>query len=243
MACAHSIAAIPDPTSRRRHVYVEDYWIQHRVSIGSDGQMVSDGRIPLKMVKFCTENDWVLFERADGNQFANFATIDRSPATISPDNNLLDLTNRYVHVLHCPVSLLNNFNERVGEYAVSCNQKLGCMIQSQSSHHIGYEGFGLVRGSSGGAVQLVESNELFAMHCELINDADFDEDVDERRFAHTSKETSEDDPPVAAPPAKKPKVCLSETVCSLTGGCQGQGRAIIVSKFKKLMQYLDQIEA
>lgn len=55
---------------------------------------------------------------------------------------------------------------------------------------------------------------------------------------------SEDDPyqQVMNPP-KRQKSCESETIRSLSGGNQGQGRAIIVAKFKRLMHYLHEIES
>jgi hypothetical protein len=81
------------------------------------------------------------------------------------------------------------------------------MIQSQSSHHIYYEGSSLVRGSSGGAVQWVDSNLLFAMHCEVINEAMFDAEDQSKGIADTPKLVkSEDDPyPQVANPPKKQK--------------------------------------
>ena len=143
------------------------------------------------------------------------------------------------------MSLLQNFTQKVGEYAVSCNRKLDCIIQSQSTHHIFYDGSNLVRGSSGGAVQCADSDLLFAMHCELINEAEFDEEVEEsKEIAYSGKKVnSEDDPyPKVANPPKRPKTCDSETMRSLSRGNQGQGRAIIVSQFKRLMHYLREIE-
>jgi hypothetical protein len=143
------------------------------------------------------------------------------------------------------IKILQNFTERVGEYSVSCNKTMNCMIQSQSSHHIYYEGSSLVRGSSGGAVQWVDSNKLFAMHCEVINEALFDVEDQNKEIADTPKLVkSEDDPyPQVANPPKKQKTCESETIRSLSAGNQGQGRAIIVSQFKRLMHYLEEIES
>ena len=248
LACAHSLALVDDPTKRSTKrksyfIYVEDYWIQPRVSMSIDGKWNNNERIPIKLYKFHSDHDWALFVRIDGKEFTSFASIDMSPSTLPP--HTLPNMSKPVVVLHCPVSLLLNFTEQVGEYTVSCNRKIDCMIQAQSSHHIYYEGTNLVRGSSGGAVQWADSNLLFAMHCEVINEAKFDEEEGKKEIADTPKLVkSEDDPylQVAHPP-KKQKFCESETIQSLSGGNQGQGRAIVLSKFKRLMHYLQEIES
>jgi hypothetical protein len=247
LSCAHSLALASDSSKMSTRgksffVYVEDYWIQPSVSIGVDGKWNNDERIPVKLYKFHPDNDWALFVRADGNEFTSFAKIDMTPSTLPP--RTLPNVSKPMVILHCPVGLLHNFTERCGEYTVSCNKTMNCVIQSQSSHHIYYEGSNLVRGSSGGAVQWVDSNLLFAMHCEVINEAMFDEEYQNKEIAYTSKLViSEDDPyPQVVNPPKKQKTCESETIRSLSGGNQGQGRAIIVSRFKRLIHYLEEIE-
>lgn len=246
LACAHSLALADDPSKRSTKrksyfIYVEDYWIQPRVSIKSDGKWDDVGRIPIKLYKFHPDNDWALFVRVDGDEFTSFATIDSTPSTLPP--NSLPNVRKPVALLHCPVSLLFNFTEQVGEYAVHCNSKEDFRIQTVSTHHIYYEGSSLVRGSSGGAVQWADSNLLFAMHCEVINEAKFDEDEENKEIADNPKLVkSEDDPyPSVTSPQKKQRTCESETIRSLSGGNQGQGRAIIVSQFKRLMHYITEI--
>lgn len=83
------------------------------------------------------------------------------------------------------------------------------------------------------------------MHCEVINEAKFDEDEENKEIADTPKIVkSEDDPyPQVTNPPKKQKTCESETIRSLSGGNQGQGCVIIVSQFKRLMHYLGEIES
>lgn len=180
----HSLALTNDPSKRSTRwkayfIYVEDYWIQPKFSIDIDGKWNGDGRIPIKLYKFHPDNDWALFIRTDGNEFSSYATIDTFPSTLPP--NTLPNVSSPVVILHCPVSLVLNFTNQVGGYTVSCNRKLDCMIQAQSSHHIYYESSNLVRGSSGGAVQWAGSNLLFTMHCEVINEAKYDEDEEKKR--------------------------------------------------------------
>jgi len=250
LGCAHSLALVADLSrrsskSRQFLMYQERYWIQPTASISADGRCSDIGRIPIRLYKFHSDNDWALFVRDDGHEFTSFAV---TPSTIPP--NALPNVRKPAIVLHCPVSLLNNFPERVGEYMVNCNSKEDFRIQSVSSHHIYHDGSNLVRGSSGGGVHWVESNLLFAMHTEVVNEAQFDEEEEKSEIAPTSKQvTSEDYPyPEIAPttptqPTKKPKSCDSETIRSLSGGNQGQGRAIIISRFKRLMHYVAEIES
>lgn len=248
LTCAHSLVLTADPSKRSTRklsyfCYVEEYWIQSSVSIDSHGNVNHDGRIPLKLYKFNVDNDWALLERADGQEFTSFISIDTSPSGISL--NTIPNVRRPFVLLHCPVSLLSNFTEQVGAYSVHCNFKEGFRIQGGSSHHIYYEGSNLVRGSSGGAIQWTDTNELFAMHFEVINEAEFDVDEVEKNIAVTAKQvTSEDDPyqKVANPP-KKQKSCDSETLRSISGGNQGQGSAIIISRFKRLMHHYNELES
>lgn len=249
LGCAHSLSLTEDPvkrsTKRKQYFsYIEDYWIQPRVAIGSDGSWEKDGRILIKLYKFHPDNDWALFVRADGSEFSSFVTIDTSPSTL-PVNSLPDVSKPFV-ILHCPVGLLHNYTDRVGEYALSCNRKVNCSIQSHSTHHVYYEGSNLVRGSSGGAIQWADSKLLFAMHCESANEIDFEEQEESSRIIADTKKLvrSEDSPyPTITNPPKKKKSCESETIRSLTGGNAGQGRGIILSQFKKLMYYFREIES
>lgn len=250
LTCAHSLVVVEDPSKRSTRnlsylSYVEDYWIQSNVYIDSHGNVNNDGRISLKLYKFHADNDWALLERADGQEFSSFISIDTSPSDISL--NAIPNVRRPFVLLHCPVSLLSNFTSQVGAYSVHCNFKEDFRIQGGSSHHIYYEGSNLVRGSSGGAIQWTDTKELFAMHCELINEAQFDEDEEERKkiIAVTPKQvTSEDDPYQKLDnPPKKQKSCDSETLRSICGGNQGQGSAIIISRFKRLMHYYQELES
>jgi hypothetical protein len=253
LACAHSLALIADASkrstkSRQFLMYEDQYWIQPTISITQDGNCSDFGRIPIRLYKFHPDNDWALFVRDDGLEFSYFATIDTSPSMIPP--NSLPNVRKPAVVLHCPVSLLNNFTDHVGEYMVNCNSKEDFRIQTVSSHHIYYDGGNLVRGSSGGGVHWIDSNLLFAMHTEVVNEAMFDEEEHKRDIAISPKQvTSEDYPyPEVALSAsnqatKRQKTCESETIRSLSGGNQGQGRAIIVSRFKRLMHYIAVIES
>jgi hypothetical protein len=249
LACAHSLNMAPDPKKRCKQppfVYVEDYWIQPRVSICSTGAWSNDDRISIRLYKFHPDHDWALFERTDGKEFSNYARIDTTPSSL-PANVLPNLSRPMV-LLHCPVkSLLKNYPTRVGEYATGCNRK-NCVIQSQSAHHIYYDGGNLVGGSSGGAVQWADTNELFAMHCGYSTEVEMDEEEITGVMTSTSKLVKSEDQTYEEvttdiPLTKKPRTCGSKTVRSLVGGNQGQGRAVIVSQCKKLMFYLNQIES
>ncbi len=184
---------------------------------------------------------------ASEKNFWNFAEIDVEVAVLPPRTPLN--VRRPITLLHCPVSLLRNFEDRVGEYTLNCYVREDVRIQSQSSHHLYYDGTGLVRGSSGGAIHWLTNKKLVAMHCEILNEAVFDEDEEvPKEIAQTKKRVgSEDDPfpaaNVAGPPKKKQKTCDSETIRSISCGNQGQGRAIILAKFKKLMHYISEIES
>lgn len=165
------------------------------------------------------------------------ATIDVSPASIPP-TSLLNVRRPAV-ILHCPVSLLKNFPDYAGEYVVHCNMKENVTIQTVSSHHIYYDADSLMRGSSDGAVHWADSNLLFGMHCEDVNDSDYfmNEDVEGRVIAVSDKQVCSDDYPVEQP-AKRLKSCDSETIRSLSGGNEGHGHAIIISRLKRLMNYI-----
>lgn len=194
LACAHSLKLVDDPSKRvsRNKPYLkyeENYWIQPIVSITSDGRIRNDGRIPIQLYKFHPDNDWALFQRSDGQEFINFAEIDDAPAKLPPRTSIN--VRRPIVLLHCPVSLLRNFEDRVGEYTVTCNVKEDVRIQSHSSHHWYYDGSNLVGGSSGGAIHWLENKKLVAMHCELVNEASFDEDEEFlKEIAPTSKRVS-----------------------------------------------------
>ena len=75
-------------------------------------------------------------------------------------------------VLHCPVSLKSGIT-KAEEFSVGF-QTASVHIQTQSSHHVKYEGRDLCRGSSGGAVYVYPSTFVLGLHLEAITEADYD---------------------------------------------------------------------
>ena len=137
--------------------------------------------------------------------------------------------------------------KKAGEYSVGCNQA-DVRIQGQSTHHLKYEGRDLTRGSSGGGIFMASSNYLLGMHVEALLETEFE--VPETslavQIAHTDKKSAsgEAEPYPEfedTPPAKKAK-CESDTIASLVGGNNGQGSALIICKFPRLMQHINVLE-
>lgn len=255
IGCAHSLGLVTDPDTsdsrRMKHLkYVEDYWIQERVTKDLRGECVNENRIALKLYKFHVDNDWALFERCDGKFFQQLeiALIDKTLLTTTSISYLRGNAT----VLHCPVALFAAIR-RVGEYSIGCDQS-DVRIQGQSSHHLKYEGRDLTKGSSGGAVFMASSNYLLGMHVEAILETEFEEAPNssvETKIAHTDKKSAsgepvpypeiEDSNVKDAPNAKKAN-CESDTVASLAGGNNGRGSALIICKFPKLLQHIDALE-
>jgi hypothetical protein len=240
LACAHSLELVPDPdkSDKRRLIflkYVEDYWIQERVTKDVKGKCVDENCVALKLYKFHVDNDWALFERSDGNLF------DESEIAHIDENLITEPTISYLRgsatVLHCPVALFATF-KKAGEHSIGCEQH-NIRIQGQSAHHLKYEGRDLTRGSSGGGIFMTPSNRLLGMHMEALLETEFEvpDVLTATQIAHTNKKSNsgEVDPypkieDSATPPSKKVK-CDSDTVASLAGGNNGRGSALIICKF------------
>jgi hypothetical protein len=138
---------------------------------------------------------------------------------------------------------------KAGEFSVGC-QRAAVRIQTDSSHHVKYEGRDLCRGSSGGGVYVKPSTSVLGIHLEAITEVEFSADDNDTKkcIADTRKRvTSEDDPykcfddDAVIPERKKLKVD-SESVASLAAGNNGLGSALILCKFPRLMHYLEEFE-
>jgi hypothetical protein len=226
--------------------YLENYWIQPEFTKNARGECTTDDRIPLELYKFHVDNDWALFTRSDGLLFqeSEIATIDMTPLT-NPDRVLV---HEETIILHCPVSLMSGIT-KVGEFTVGCNIA-GGRIQTESTHHVKYQGRDLCRGSSGGGVYVKPSTAVLGLHLEAINETDFDTDVTDttKCIAGTKKRvTSEDDPypsfDIDVIPEKKKLKVDSESVASIAGGINGLGSALILCKSPRLIHYFEEIEA
>ncbi|RYE55214.1 MAG: hypothetical protein EOP48_10685 [Sphingobacteriales bacterium] len=243
LTCAHCLTSINAGRTRGSLIYNENYWVQPSVKLERSGSWSSAGRISVVLFKYHVENDWALLVREDGGYFEDFADIDMAP---SHGN-----TPRFdtVDVFHCPVRLLlGNFQTHAGEYVLGCNRSVNNAVQSHTSHHLYYESRGLTRGSSGGAVYLSGSIHLFAMHCERIGEVDYEEEPSENIQDPKGKRVSSEEYPYdkvvgPLPPAKKAKkACDSESVVkSLASGNEGQGRALIISQYPRLIYYITEI--
>lgn len=229
--------------TKTHYTYLEDYWIQQSFTRNVTGEFTADNRIPLKLFKFNVNNDWALFDRADGQLFAEaeVATIDISPLS-HPDRVLAF---KETAVLHCPVSLKWGI-AKAEKFRVGC-QTAFVHLQAQSTHHVKYEGRDLCRGSSGGGVYIYNSTSVLGMHIEAINEADYDAEDAKEVIADTDNRVrSEDDPylPIETsntPATKKMKSDI-ETIASIAGGNNGLGSAIIICRFTRLMHYIAELE-
>jgi hypothetical protein len=222
--------------------YLEDYWIQSRVSRDTAGMYTSQDRITIKLQKFHQENDWALFTRVDSNEFdvSERAVIDES--LLTDPRKVLVFSD--VIVLHCPVSLVQGV-KRAEEFSIGC-QMARVTIQTQSTHHLKYNGNQLCRGSSGGGIFVYPSNLLIGMHSEAILESDYDEDVNAmQNITDSSKRVKSEDNPyeeiVQNGPQKKIK-SDSETVASLAGGNNGLGSGLIICQFPRLMVYIRRLD-
>ena len=242
LACAHSLVLVPDADRKTRShfKYLEDYWIQRNITITADRRYTHEGRIPITLYKFHVDNDWALLNRADGNLFHDneIAQIDTTLLE-APNSNF---THKQANVLHCPVSLLNSI-QRAKEYSIGCSVS-AVSIQSQSTHHLQYEGRDLCRGSSGSGIFLENSHHIIGMHTQLITETEFEEEAKHtKNISHTDKRVDSDEipyEPLSTVPGVHTKKAKSEsdTVASLVGGNNGNGSAIILCKFPRLMHYI-----
>jgi hypothetical protein len=144
--------------------YLESYWVQIDGTKTKDGKFTDQDRVPVKLLKFHVENDWALFWRDDGNQFAqeDIAEIDRdvkSQDLVKSENGCL---------IHCPVSLLKQMS-RAGEFTIGAHLTK-ITVQDQSSHHVRYSTTDTTGGSSGGAVFVYPSPLLKCIHTEYIGE-------------------------------------------------------------------------
>lgn len=243
LGCAHSLSFVDDPDVRPsrsvRHLkFNESYWVQSQTSRDVEGNFSASGRISISLVKFHEQNDWALFERTDGGRFDTYAHIEREESSSFVFGDAV--------VFHCPVRIIHQ-TTHAGEFTLSCNI-VGKTIQSQSSHHATYPAADLVRGSSGGAVQLASGTALVFMHQEAIVEVEFDCEPEVKMVAETNKRVGSEDnayEPFAGIPQtkKRKKDCESETVASLSGGNNGVGRALWLCKCKRLMHYVDALNS
>lgn len=243
LACAHSLNVEMDDTKRSTKKksfcqYVEQYWIQPALTKDRHGRVTTDGRIPIILHTFHVNNDWALFTRADKSEIA---IIDCSALT----NPGCVLVHKSAVVLHIPVSL-EPFIRAERESVIGW-QRTGVHIQTDSSHHVMYEGRGLICGSSGGGVYVYPNSSVLGLHSELINEAEYGNEVDTEVISTSTKRVDSlynhfaDDS--SAPATKKVRQVDSESVFShLAGGNNGNGRALIVCKFPRLMHYIRELE-
>ena len=156
--------------SKAHFKYLEDNWIQPQFTKNRRGEFTDDDRVEIRLYKFNVDNDWALFVRVDEKLFAEseVATIDSSPL----DYPHRVLAHKMAIVLHCPVSLKSGIT-KAEEFSVGF-QTASVHIQTQSSHHVKYEGRDLCRGSSGGAVYVYPSTFVLGLHLEAITEADYD---------------------------------------------------------------------
>ena len=251
VACAHSLGVVLDESARRsksnpRFKYVEDYWIQPKISRTTRGLFTDDERIPIALKKFNVDNDWALFTRSDGLLFdpSEVASIDMRPIQDPGRVFLLEKA----AILHSPVSLLSGLR-KAGEYSVGC-QISSVSIQNQSTHHVKYEGRDLCRGSSGGGVYVYPSQFVLGIHLEAINEAEFSTEVEpDKLIALTDMRVNSEEKPyedfdadVEVPATKKLK-SASESLASVAGGNNGLGSALVFCKIAKLIHYLEMLEA
>jgi hypothetical protein len=227
--------------SKTHFKYLEDYWIQPQFTKNRRGEFTDDDRVQIRLYKFNVDNDWALFVRVDEKLFAEseVATIDSSPL----DYPHRVLAHKMAIVLHCPVSLKSGIT-KAEEFSVGC-QTASVHIQTQSSHHVKYEGRDLCRGSSGGAVYVYPSTFVLGLHLEAITEADYDAEDTKKVIAATDKRVRSEDEPylpfdTSAPPKKKLK-SDSETIASVAGGNNGLGSALVICKFSRLMHYIHEL--
>lgn len=246
LCCAHSLALIPDSSKRTTKTtqymqFGESYWLQPSITIDASGQFTKQERIGVELYKFSLENDWAVLLRVDGGVFSpsEYAEVNDLPKPMPITSLIL----QPALLLHCPVALINSI-VKANEYTVQVNVN-GVNIQTGSTHHVHYNGNNTTRGSSGGALHMIGDARVIGMHISTLNEVDFEEQDSHRVIKQSSKRSDSEQDPYPALPAKKKakKQCDSETIGSLCGGNQGQGSALIISQFSKLLKYLGEANA
>lgn len=252
LSAAHALTKYDDPdnknTKKKKNqknlVYNEEYWVQPNIECKTDGYS-EEGRVHLELYKFHEENDWALFRRIDGKVFPEFADIYQ----LTDAENVVGQS---MTIHHCPVALLSQFGG-ARQYNLACNVQLG-MFQSQSSHHAYYSVGKLYRGSSGGAIYVNGDSLLLGMHLETWTDVEYDpEESDENVYIKdTPKRVSSEDYPYDVRTLKpdpdqvvstnKKRKSDSEGVASVVSCMSGQGCAIIICKYKRLMHCIDELK-
>lgn len=253
LACAHSLGFNPVPTgataaepSVKRlktlagplRVLVR-YWIQPTVTVHRDRSFSNVGRVLIELYKFHLENDWALFTRTDGGEFD-----ERQIARIKSVDPVGDLPSHMpVRVIHCPVALIRSLS-RVGEMAINPQRALVALC-GFSRHHVKYPLENFTEGSSGGAL-FTAAGELFAMHCGTITEAKYDADQDHEETEETDKRVKSEDaayePFEGEEGGSRKKLTNSESIASMAGGNGGQGSALVICTFPRLMHYISVLE-
>lgn len=251
LTTAHSLCFEPDTSKRSKtkvcyYKHAEVYWVQKTITKDASGAFTTEDRVPVRLFKFSTVNDWAVLVRTDGKTFAGGARVHEEPTPFTSTRFL----RANATLLHCPVSLIANLRA-AGEYSLHVNAN-AVSLQQCSTHHVQYDDVSY-RGSSGGALHVEGVDGVFGMHTTLWTECEYgDEDgvdidsVDEygvrHVFARSTPKLSGSESnsyPELPPPKKAKKDCDSESVVSrLAGGNNGQGRALVISQFPRLMFYL-----
>jgi len=246
LSAAHALTKCDDPDNgstrkKKTRMYNEQYWVQPNI-VREIGGYSEEGRVHLELYKFHVGNDWALFRRTDGKEFPEYAGIYQLKDTEN-------VVGKHALIHHCPVSLLPQFGG-ARQYNLACNVELG-MFQSQSTHHVYYSVAKLYRGSSGGAIYVNGSSLLLGMHIETWTDVEYDvEESDEDvRIKETPKRVDSEECPyvpftleVDQVSSNKKRKSDSEGIASVVSCITGQGGAIIICKFKRLMHYIDELQ-
>lgn len=247
-----SCDSVAEDLVRVKKVCNRIYWLQPNIVFDKDGYSSTAERIPICLVAYNISNDWALFLRTDGEQFKVWAEVDtRLGADKSAQASVLY---RHITVYHCPVALLDQAAESGTEYTLSC-QIHQSLVQSQTAHHLRYNGGGTSRGSSGGAVHMHGCKRILGWHCEALTENSFhnhfavpDLPMEEDEF-HRKSEAAVFPPPESAEcdAAKRRRTNLepidhienmSEAMASSAGGNSCQGSASIISRHPRLLYYI-----
>jgi hypothetical protein len=247
LCCAHSLALIPDPSKRTTKAtqylqFGDAYWLQSSITIDASGQLTKQGRIGVELYKFSLENDWAVLLRVDGGVFSpsEYAEVKDLPKPMP----ITPLIHQPALLLHFPVTLINSL-VKANKYSMYLNVN-GVFVQTGSSHHVHYNGNNTTKESSGGALHMTGDAKVIGMHLFTLNEVDFEEQDSHRVIALSPKRSDSGQDPDPAQPAKKKakKQCdSSETIGILCGGHRGQGSALIISQFSKLLKYLGEANA
>lgn len=265
LSCAHSLTEKRQEEQEGQErqegpkdkIYCEDYWLAKRINHAKGVVQEEGDRIKIKLYKFHIVNDWALFVRVEGS-FSNFACIDDRLGdhnnSSSNGNNLEDCD---MVLLHCPVALLASTVGSGKEFSLCCVTKYGT-VQSQTKHHLFYDGSNCMQGSSGGALHVRGCARVIGWHCEAMSGEDFQspyckpidsfERSEKRNSSEESVERVERQVP-SKPLSKKAKLsstsrqleCLSDCVASLSSGIPTLGCCSIITKFPRLMHYITKL--